>query len=285
MNVGVVMWPVEDWPTMGERWQRAEEMGFHTAWVYDHLAWRGQRPWDDAFASLAAAAALTSRIRLGTLVTSPNFRHPVPTASVVRSVDRISQGRLTLGIGAGGADHTSDGDVLGREWSARERADRFAEWTTQLDALLTGSPVSVSGDYWAAREVTIADGLVQRRPPFFLAANGPRGMRLTARVGQGWVANPYAPDGSGFAAVRESLARLADACASEGRDSGDLAKVLLTGFTADPWLASLDAFQDLLGRYAEIGITDVALHWPRPGTPWDADPAVFEAIAAYVASA
>ncbi|MEX0429523.1 LLM class flavin-dependent oxidoreductase [Nocardioides sp. DS6] len=283
VNVGVVMWPIEEWPAMGERWREAEALGFHTAWVYDHLAWRGHRPWDDAYASLAAAAALTSRIGLGTLVTSPNFRHPVPTASAVRSLDRISGGRLTLGIGAGGDGHTSDGDVLGRAWTASERADRFAEWATQLDVLLTSSPASVSGDYWTAHEVTIADGLVQERPPFYVAANGPRGMRLAARVGQGWIANPYAPDGSGLDGVRGSLGRLADVCEAEGRDPGELAKVLLTGFTAEPWLASLGAFEDLLGRYAELGITDVAIHWPRPGTPWDADCSVFEQVAAYVA--
>jgi hypothetical protein len=57
-------------------------------------------------------------------------------------------------------------------------------------------------------------------------------------------------------------------------------RLLLTGFTDEPWLASPAAYADLAGRYAEIGITDVALHWPRPGTEWDADLAVLEAIAA-----
>ena len=56
-------------------------------------------------------------------------------------------------------------------------------------------------------------------------------------------------------------------------------KLLLTGFTDEPWLASEAAYDDLAGRYAELGITDVAIHWPRPGTEWDADMGVFEAIA------
>jgi len=281
MRVGVVLWPIEEWPAMGERWRRAEELGFHTGWLYDHLAWRGHRPWDDAFASLSAAAAITSTLRLGTLVTTPNFRHPLPTASAVRTLDRISGGRVTLGVGAGGAGHTSDGDVLDRDWTPRERADRYAEWVGQLDALLTRSPVSVSGEHWSAREVTVADGLVQQRPPFWLAAEGPRGMRLTARHGQGWIANPYDPDGDGVERVRESLARLEDACAAAGRDPASLAKLLLTGFTAAPWLESVAAYEDLVGRHAELGITDLALHWPRPGTRFDADPSVFEEIAAH----
>lgn len=266
---------------MGERWRQAEELGFHTAWVYDHLAWRGHRPWDDGYLSLTAAATLTSTIRLGTLVTSPNFRAPVPTASAVRTLDRISNGRLTLGIGAGGAGHTSDGDVLDRDWTPRQRADRYAEWVDQLDALLTRSPVSLQGEHWSAREATIADGLVQQRPPFWLAAEGPRGMRLTARHGQGWIVNPYDPDGDGVALVEARLARLAEVFEREARDLAELPKLMLTGFTAAPWLSSVQAFADLAGRFAELGITDLALHWPRPGTPWEADMRVFEQIAAY----
>ena len=84
VNVGVVMWPIEDWPAMGEAWRRAEDLGFHTGWIYDHLAWRGHRPWDEAYTSLAAAAALTRRIRLGTLVSTANFRTPLPTAAAIR---------------------------------------------------------------------------------------------------------------------------------------------------------------------------------------------------------
>lgn len=280
MDVGVVMWPIEDWPAMGRRWQEAERMGFHTAWVYDHVAWGGHTPWDDGYATLAAAAALTTSIRLGTLVTSPNFRHPVPTAAAVRTIDRISAGRLTLGIGSGGTAHTSDGDILGRDWSTRERAARFEEFVVQLDALLTRSPATLDGEYWSARGVTIAPGLVQQRPPFYLAAEGPRGMRLAAQYGEGWIVGAHNEEGPSLPALKEKLGRLAEACDAIGRDPGTLRKVVLTGFSWDPWLASVAAFQELRAEYAEAGFTDVALHWPRPGTRWDADMGVFEQIGA-----
>jgi alkanesulfonate monooxygenase SsuD/methylene tetrahydromethanopterin reductase-like flavin-dependent oxidoreductase (luciferase family) len=278
VNVHAVVWPIEAWPAMGETWRRAEELGFAGAWVYDHLAWRGHTPWDDAFASLAAAATLTSRIRLGTIVTTPNFRTPVPTAAAVRTVDRISGGRLDVGVGAGGATHQSDGDVLDRDWTPRERADRFAEFVTQLDALLTGTEVDLAGDHWSARGVTISPGLVQQRPPFWVAARGPRGMRLAAAHGQGWIANPHA-GGDPVADTRDQVERLGEALDAAGRDATTMPKLLLTGFTEEPWLASVGAFEDLAGRYADLGVTDVAVHWPRPGTPWDADPHVFEEIA------
>jgi alkanesulfonate monooxygenase SsuD/methylene tetrahydromethanopterin reductase-like flavin-dependent oxidoreductase (luciferase family) len=278
MNLHVVIWPTHDWPATAATWRRAEELGFKGGWVYDHLAWRGHTPWDDAYASLAAAAAITSRIRLGTLVTSANFRTPVPTASAIRTIDRISDGRLTLGIGAGGPTHTSDGDVLDRDWTPRERADRFEEWVSHLDALLTEESVSASGDYWSMREVTVSPGLVQRRPPFWIAARGPRGMRLAARLGQGWIANPS--EEAPYDDTRAQLARLEETCAAAGTDARAMSKLLLTGFTDEPWLESVAAYDDLAGRYAELGITDVAIHWPRPGTQWDADMKAFEEIAA-----
>jgi hypothetical protein len=76
------------------------------------------------------------------------------------------------------------------------------------------------------------------------------------------------------------VARFEAACAEIGRDASAIPRLLLTGFTEEPWLASVDAFEDLAGRYAALGITDIALHWPRPDSEWDCDPAVFEAIAA-----
>jgi alkanesulfonate monooxygenase SsuD/methylene tetrahydromethanopterin reductase-like flavin-dependent oxidoreductase (luciferase family) len=196
----------------------------------------------------------------------------------VRTIDRISSGRLTLGIGSGGTAHTSDGDVLDRDWSPQERAERFGEWVTQLDALLTGVDVSVAGEHWSARGVTISPGLVQQRPPFWIAARGPRGMRLAASYGQGWIAHPEGDDP--LEDTRRQVARMEEACREAGRDPASLPRLLLTGFTDEPWLASESSYDDLAGRYAEVGITDVVVHWPRPGTEWDADMAVFEAIAA-----
>ena len=77
----------------------------------------------------------TSHIRLGTLVTSPNFRHPVPLAKDLLSIDDISNGRLIVGVGSGGLG--PDASVLGEsEWTLRERTDRFAEFVRLLDELL-----------------------------------------------------------------------------------------------------------------------------------------------------
>src|SRR4029450_8891063 len=136
MRLGVVILPELPWPDARVQWRRAEELGFEHAWTYDHLAWRSLRdaPWFGAVPTLAAAATVTDRIRLGTLVASPNFRHPVPFARELVTLDDVSRGRFTLGIGAGGTGW--DATMLGQaRWSARERGERFVEFVELLDRL------------------------------------------------------------------------------------------------------------------------------------------------------
>lgn len=147
LRLSTVILPVDRWHGGGRaKWQRAEELGFHAAYTYDHLSWRTFRegPWFGALPTLTAAAAATTRLRLGTLVTSPNFRHPVTLAKELISLDDISGGRITLGVGAGG--NGFDATALGQEaWTPRERADRFGEFVPLLDRLLTEDAVTQEG--------------------------------------------------------------------------------------------------------------------------------------------
>src|SRR3954453_6421610 len=104
MRFGVVILPDERWRDGATRWRRAEELGFDHAWTYDHIAWSTLRDstWFGAVPTLAAAAVVTDRIRLSTLVSSPNSRLPVSFSSVLITPADLSQGRFVLGIGAGG---------------------------------------------------------------------------------------------------------------------------------------------------------------------------------------
>ncbi|MFG3198274.1 LLM class flavin-dependent oxidoreductase [Streptomyces sp. NPDC048208] len=290
LRLSTVILPVDRWNEGGrEKWQRAEELGFHAAYTYDHLSWRSFRdgPWFGALPTLTAAAGVTERLRLGTLVTSPNFRHPVTLAKELISLDDISGGRVTLGIGAGGSGF--DATALGQEaWSPRERADRFAEFVTLLDRLLTEDAVSYAGDHYSAHEARNIPGCAQRpRLPFAVAATGPRGLRLAARYGQAWVTTgdpklfeAGTPEQS-VLAVEGQLGRLTEACAEIGRDVTELDKIMLTGFTPDRSrpLESVDAFVDFAGRYAALGVTELVIHWPIPDSDFAADQAVFEKIA------
>ncbi|GHF69881.1 LLM class flavin-dependent oxidoreductase [Streptomyces thermodiastaticus] len=293
LRLSTVILPYRRWHE-GSRlaWMRAEELGFHTAYTYDHLSWRSFRdgPWFGAVPTLTAAAAVTERIRLGTLVTSPNFRHPVTLAKELISLDDISGGRITLGIGAGGTGF--DATVLGQTpWTPRERAEHFAEFVFLLDRLLTEDGpegVTYEGTFYSAHEARNIPGCVQRpRLPFAVAATGPRGLRLAARHGQAWVTTgdpklyeTGTPEQS-VQALRGQVEKLTEACAATGRDVRELDKILLTGFTPDRGrpLESLDAFVDFAGRHQELGFTEIVVHWPIPDSDFAADQKIFEQIA------
>ncbi len=274
-------------------WLRVEELGFDHAWTYDHLAWRSLRDstWFGAVPFLAAGAVVTERIRLGTLVASPNFRHPVPFARELVTLDDVSGGRITLGIGAG-ADGW-DAVMLGQDpWSPRERSDRFAEFLDVLDRLLREPETSHQGSFYAAVEARSYPGCVQKpRIPFAVAATGPRGMRLAATLGQTWVTTgDLGPESSllgvdeGVRVVRAQMAHLDEACTAVGRDPASIARLVLTGPRLAAGLTSIDAFDETVGRYSEIGVTDFVVHWPRAEDPYAGDRATFERIFADVGS-
>ncbi|MFJ7207800.1 LLM class flavin-dependent oxidoreductase [Streptomyces sp. NPDC098789] len=290
LRLSTVILPVRRWHEGGrDEWVRAEELGFHTAYTYDHLSWRTFRdgPWFGAVPTLTAAAAATGRMRLGTLVTSPNFRHPVTLAKDLMSLDDISGGRITLGIGAGG--NGFDATALGQEaWTPRERADRFAEFVPLLDRLLTEESVTYEGTFYSADQARNIPGCVQGpRLPFAVAANGPRGLKLAARHGQAWVTTgdpKLFEAGTGeqsVEALRGQIEKLGKACAEIGRDPESVEKILLTGFTpeANTMLSSLDAFVDFVGRHRELGFSELVIHAPIPDSDFAVDQDVFEKIA------
>ncbi|HEY2671249.1 MAG TPA: LLM class flavin-dependent oxidoreductase [Rugosimonospora sp.] len=286
MRAGIVILPDLPWSQAVHRWRRAEEYGFDHAWTYDHLGWRNlvDGPWFDAVPTLTAAAAATSGIRLGTLVASANFRHPVHFAREVTALDDISGGRLILGVGAGGAGF--DADVLGlAPMTARERVDRFADFVELLDLLLTNDRVSWSGRYYTAVDARSIPGCVQSpRVPFVMAANGPRSMRLAARFGQGWVTTGGGEDdlAAWWRGVEERARRFEDAVRAADRDPATIDRYLSLDSAPVFSLSSVEAFTDAVARAAEAGFTDVITHWPRPEGWYAGDEAVLETVATEV---
>lgn len=279
MRFGVVILPEHPWSVGRAIWRQAEDLGFDHAWTYDHLAWRDLRDstWFGTMPTLTAAALATERMRIGTLVASPNFRHPVPFARDLVALDDVSAGRLTVGIGAGGTGW--DATMLGQpSLSAAERADRFEEFVDLLDRLLRDPPVDHRGEWFDAVDVPMAPGCVQvPRVPLAIAATGRRGMELAARCGQVWVTNGErtydqvldARDGAPIVAAQ--AARLDAACAATGRDPSTIDRLVLLGFQLDAGLGSVEQFRDLVGHYASAGVTDLVVHRPRPASPFAGD--------------
>src|SRR5215472_9575925 len=250
VRYGIIILADQRWQDSTRRWRQAEEYGFDHAWTYDHLGWRSlvDGPWFDAVPTLTAAALVTSRIRLGTLVASPNFRHPVSFARQLTALDDISGGRLTLGLGAGAAGGSFDNMVLGDpELSARQRVDRFAEFAELLDLLLRTDHVSWTGDYYRAVDARNLPGCVQRpRVPFLMAANGPRSIALAARFGDAWVTTGGPSDelAAWWRGVGDGLRRLDDALTVNGRDPAEVPKYLSLDAAGVYALSSVDYFAD-----------------------------------------
>jgi alkanesulfonate monooxygenase SsuD/methylene tetrahydromethanopterin reductase-like flavin-dependent oxidoreductase (luciferase family) len=287
MRFGLVILPQYEWPDAGRLWRDAERLGFDHAWTYDHLSWRGLagERWHATIPTLTAAAMVTERIRLGTLVASPNYRHPVPFAKDVATLDQISGGRVVLGLGSGGTGF--DARVLGQgELTPRERYERFREFTEALDRLLrfergSGDGITYWGDEFSADAARMVGEPAQLpRMPFLMAANGPRAMRLAARYGSGWVTTgPQADtDAAWWAGLGPLVARLDEACAAEGREPGDLDRVLSLDDEARYSMSSVAAFEDAVGRARELGFTDVIAHRPREHGIYAGSEAVLEEV-------
>ncbi|MGZ4648989.1 MAG: LLM class flavin-dependent oxidoreductase [Kineosporiaceae bacterium] len=279
--MGLVILPQRRWTEQAPMWRRGEELGFDHLWTYDHLTWAplAGTPWGATIPTLVAAAGVTSRARLGTWVASPNFRHPVPFARELVALDDVSGGRAVLGIGAGGTGH--DARVLGGELlSPADRAARLEEFVDLLDRVLVGDHVTFSGRFYAAADARTTLGCLQRpRLPFVIAGNGPRTMRLAARMGAGW-ATTGAPGSSGpdvdeeawWAGVAGLARRFAEIADAAGAGPGTLARMLSIDAGPRYALSSVGLFTDYVGRARELGFTDVVAHWPLPGAPVYAAP-------------
>ncbi|ANS79915.1 Coenzyme F420-dependent N5,N10-methylene tetrahydromethanopterin reductase [Serinicoccus hydrothermalis] len=283
MRIGVCILPEYPWREAEPLWRQVEDWGFEHAWTYDHLVWAGlpQAPWHSTVATLAAAAVVTERVRLGTFVASPNFRHPALLAKDVTTLDDLSAGRVLLGLGAGG---DLDSRLLGARHTRGERTARFEEFVPLLDRLLTEDDVEVEGEFFTVGGAGARPRCVQQpRVPFVVAANGPRSMRLAVAHGAGWLTTGppgAAEDGldAWWRGVRELSARVEELEAETGR-ARPLDRYLSLD-AGSPALGSLDEVQDRIGRAQEAGFTDVVVHWPRPDPPYQADVRVLEQLAA-----
>ena len=286
MRVGLVILPQRRWAEQARMWRRGEELGFDHLWTYDHLTWDplAGTPWGATIPTLVAAAGVTSRVRLGTWVASPNFRHPVPFARELAALDDVSGGRAVLGVGAGGTG--SDARVLGAEvLPPAERAARLEEFVDLLDRLLEGDHVSYAGRFYTAIDARTTLACLQRpRLPFVVAADGPRTLRIAARSGDGWGTTGGSgadPDEPGWwRRVAELAERFADMLDAEGRASDSVDRMLSIDAGPRFALESVGLFTDYVGRARALGFTDVITHWPVPGAPvYDASEEMVERIA------
>jgi F420-dependent oxidoreductase-like protein len=217
MRFGAAFWVQRtSWPALREAVLAAEQAGWDGVWIDDHLLsdegdWRA--PKFEGWATLAAVAAMTTRVRLGHLVVANTFRNPGITAKLATTVDHVSGGRLTLGLGGGWFER--EHEAFGLEaWGSGfgERLDRLDEAVMLLRRLLDGETVTHDGRFYRFRDAVCEPRPVQERLPILVGGSGPRKtLRTAARYADLW--NGYG-EADRIAAVSDMLR---ERCAEVGR--------------------------------------------------------------------
>lgn len=206
-KIGVQLPEVErfvPWPELIAMARSAEEVGFDSIWLGDHLLYdlpdgtvRG--PWE-VFTSLAALAAVTSRVQLGSLVASLGFHEPAMLAKMAATVDGISGGRLILGVGAGW--NRREYDAYG--FSYDHRVDRFEEAFGVIRRLLAGDTVTHTGVYYTLDSCVVDPPAARPGGPLLmLGSNSPRMLSIGLPHVHQWNVwwSLYGNTPEGFAAV------------------------------------------------------------------------------------
>jgi alkanesulfonate monooxygenase SsuD/methylene tetrahydromethanopterin reductase-like flavin-dependent oxidoreductase (luciferase family) len=259
------------WAEIAKIAQHAESAGFDSVWVPDHLLFyspRGERSgmWD-AWTLLAAIAAVTKKVQIGTLVSCASFRNPALLARIVSTVDVISEGRLVLGLGAGW--QRTEFRAFGLNYE--RRITRLEETLVIVRALLAGSEVSYMGTFGQLDCCSVHPRRTGAQTPILVGGTGPRIMSLAARYADVWNADWRNNPGD----VQPLLQRLDQACAEVGRDSGSLARSvgvmvdLPTGtprpaiHESPPLTGSPEYLAEMLAEFGPLGIKMIQV-WLSP---------------------
>ena len=271
---GILTFPVAPSSAIESEWRWAEELGFDHAWLPDSFSNPGLADFE-VWTLLAALAKTTSRIRMGTLVTTIVPRHPLLLAGKALTVDDLSGGRVEIGIGVGDPNQ-AECDLFGLpRWPPAERVARLGEQLALLDELLRGNNVTRAGTYYSVTGARLAAPVQRPRLPLLVSAEGPRALRLAARFADAWAtlagrfgdalaggAGERSTDADALAKTKARSEELERLSAELGRPPGSIRRVVLTYRQSIDPLTSLDAFDDFVGSYAEAGIDEFVFYWP-----------------------
>ncbi len=222
---GAQLWSqASDWPRFRDAALEAEAAGWDSLWTWDHLMaiqgpWR--QPIFEGWTTLAAWAALTTRIRLGLMVGANTFRNPGLTAKLVTTLDHISDGRAILGIG--GAWFEREHDAHGIDFGAGfgERLDRLDEAVGLIRRLIDGETVDHAGPAYTMHDAEQLPRPIQNHLPILIGGSGPKKtLRTVARYGDAWNTSGTLEEVAGHDAI------LREHCAAVGRDPDEIERTV-----------------------------------------------------------
>jgi probable F420-dependent oxidoreductase len=235
LRIGIQLPEVErdvPWPEYVAMARAAEEAGFDSIWVGDHLLYRGdgepeRGPWE-AWTLVAALAAVTERVELGPLVACAAFHPPAVLAKMAATVDEISGGRLVLGLGAGWNEE--EFAAFGIPFD--HRVARFEECFEVIRRLLAGERVTLRGRYHRVEDAVLLPA--PRTPPrLMIGSNGPRMLAATLPHVDAWNTwyEDYGNSPGGFAELNE---RISAAAQEAGREPKELERSACVFVVLDP---------------------------------------------------
>jgi alkanesulfonate monooxygenase SsuD/methylene tetrahydromethanopterin reductase-like flavin-dependent oxidoreductase (luciferase family) len=245
------------WDELVRRVQLAEELGFDGVWGFDHFQpMYGEGPGEtfEGMTTLAALAGVTSRVRLGLLVTGVTYRHPSVFAAQALTVDHASHGRLDLSLGAAWFD--KEHDELGIPFPPLPERYALLEDTLEIvTRLFTGEVVSYDGQVVSLRDAQMRPVPVQQpRPTIWIGGSGPRRtLPLVARYADAWHA--FGSPNS----LREASARIDELAVEAGRDPSDILRA------ASLSLDDVDTARKFAGRWRDSGYGYLVCGWPGEG--------------------
>jgi alkanesulfonate monooxygenase SsuD/methylene tetrahydromethanopterin reductase-like flavin-dependent oxidoreductase (luciferase family) len=246
------------WPDFVEDVGFIETTGAGTCWVLDHYVYPPSPEAQilDSWTALGGLAAVTERIRLGTMVTDAALRHPALLAKQIATVDRISDGRVDVTIGAG--HFQEELESLGISFlTPRGRVERLREAVEVVDGLLRKRRLSYEGEHWSVRDATLVPDPVQEpRPPLFVAANGKRGLCLAAERADASVTlgdDRETTTEQAVVSLRTRNDLLDQLCIDLSRDPESLERAYFFGWAIERPFESAESLRDYLGRYGEAG--------------------------------
>ena len=251
----------EQWQTLAAT---AERLGFEALLRSDHYGsvdgdtTRGAL---DAWSTVCGLAAITSTLRLGTLVSPATFRHPSVLAKSAVTADHISGGRIEVGIGTGW--HVDEHRAYGFPFpSMKERMDRLAEQLEVIAGSWAPGPFSFAGEHYAVADLDALPKPVQDPLPLLMGgAAAPRGAALAARFATEYNVVHQTPEDAG--AARE---RIAAACADAGRDPATMTFSLMHGFLIGADEDDLRERGERLSARTGMAVDDLRRDWVS-GTP------------------
>lgn len=269
LRFGIITIQNLPWEKEVERWKFVEALGFDSVWVADHFVdpYEPYSPWFEGWTLLAALAARTNRIRIGTLVSSISLRNPAMLARQALTVDHISNGRLELGLGTGVTWDPAYSMIGIENWPPKERVGRFREVVEVVDRCLRNRVTTYKGQYYQLRDAIMVPSPIQRpRPPITIGASGSLMLKLAARYADTWNSVPgewhTSPDKM-LEQTRRRNRLLNDYCEEIGRDPQTLRRSLLVfGSEAETVFNSVDTFNEVVKRYRNVGITDFIFYYP-----------------------